>query len=99
MVEELKALGWVFVYIGANQDVDAVADSMSIENKLQFEASERGVDRMMCKERASREVFYKKVADNSSGIYPEMDLKSGFFEEDDASKKMTKNKFWKLFLP
>jgi Mg-chelatase subunit ChlD len=81
MVEELKALEWVFTYIGANQDVDAVADSISVENKLRFEANELGVDRMMAKERASREVFYCKVSENFLGN--KVDLKSKFFEEDD----------------
>ena len=32
----LKALGWVVAYIGANQDVDQVADSLSIDNSVKL---------------------------------------------------------------
>jgi Mg-chelatase subunit ChlD len=62
MVEELRASGWVFTYIGANQDVDAVADSFSINNRMSFYADEAGVDFMMVKERSSRDRFYQKVS-------------------------------------
>ena len=41
LVEELKTKGWVFAYIGANQDVEKVASSMGIRNSfLDFRQSE-----------------------------------------------------------
>lgn len=63
LVEELKALGWVFTYIGANQDVDAVADAISVENRLRFDADEQGMECMMKTERSSRQIFYSKVSE------------------------------------
>ena len=39
MVEELRSKGWVFAYIGANQDVEKVAFSLSIQNHYSFNAS------------------------------------------------------------
>ena len=40
LVETLKSKGWIFTYIGANQDVEAVASTISITNTLSFTASE-----------------------------------------------------------
>lgn len=42
LVEELKGKGWVFAYIGANQDVEKVASSISVTNVLNFTASNIG---------------------------------------------------------
>ena len=41
-VDELKAKGWVFAYIGANQDVEAVAATISIANVMKFESTPLG---------------------------------------------------------
>jgi uncharacterized protein YegL len=38
LVEELKSQGWVFAYMGANQDVEAVGASLAITNTLSFAA-------------------------------------------------------------
>lgn len=80
LVKELQNSGWVFVYIGANQDVDAVADSLSIHNKLFFIAEPDNVRKMMVTERSSRANFYDKISTNlfDSG----MDLQRNFFEND-----------------
>ena len=80
LVKELQNSGWVFVYIGANQDVDAVADSLSIHNKLLFIAEPDNVRKMMVTERSSRANFYDKISTNlfDSG----MDLQRNFFEND-----------------
>ena len=42
LVDELKTKGWVFAYIGANQDVETVAATISITNVLNFEATHIG---------------------------------------------------------
>ena len=34
MVEELKTKGWVFTYIGANQNVEKVAATISVTNVM-----------------------------------------------------------------
>jgi uncharacterized protein YegL len=46
LVDELKAKGWVFAYVGANHDVESVATSISITNAISFEASDIGVQHM-----------------------------------------------------
>ncbi len=61
LVERLKEEGWVFAYIGANQDVEQVASSLSIENSLAFEADEESTRKMWKREKQSRKVFYNKL--------------------------------------
>ena len=58
LVDELKTKGWIFAYIGANQDVEKVAVSMGIRNSLCFEAHEEDARRMFRKERESRDALY-----------------------------------------
>lgn len=80
LVQELQKSGWVFVYIGANQDVDDVADSLSIHNKLLFRAEPDGVRKMMVTERSSRANFYSKISTNLSEN--KVDFQYNFFEKD-----------------
>lgn len=58
LVDELKAAGWVFAYIGANQDVEAVAATISITNVMKFETTSKGVKCMSVKANRSREKMY-----------------------------------------
>ena len=62
LVDELKAKGWVFAYIGANQDVEAVAATISITNTLRFNATSAGVHGMACIVSRSRERLYSCMA-------------------------------------
>jgi uncharacterized protein YegL len=61
LVDELKAKGWVFAYIGANHDVEAVAASMSITNTMSFETTDEGVADMCTGACYSRSAWYDKV--------------------------------------
>jgi len=61
MVEELRSAGWVFAYIGANQDVEKVAFSLSIQNHYSFNASPEGTNMAFEKERESRYNVYDKI--------------------------------------
>ena len=61
LVEELKAKGWIFAYIGANHDVEAVAASMSISNTMSFETTYAGVKGMSQSVAYSRGCWYDKV--------------------------------------
>ena len=63
MIQELRSKGWVFTYIGANQDVEKVATTISITNVMQFETSEAGTKAMFEKERSNRKRWYGRVAD------------------------------------
>lgn len=61
LVETMQAKGWVFTYIGANQDVTAVAESMSINNHLFFEANANGAQEMFRKDKESRKRFFRNL--------------------------------------
>lgn len=92
MIDELKKeKGWMFTYIGANQDAVKVAMSMNIGNALNFEQSEEGTAEMFRRERKSRDRFMKVNACISTfGAMGDrimakrtMACKSSFFDEDD----------------
>lgn len=65
LVEAMKAKGWVFTYIGANQDVEAVAAHMAIDHCLSYEATDDGTAEMFAKERRARKRFFGKVHANT----------------------------------
>jgi len=46
LVEELKSKGWVFAFMGANQDVEKAAFSISINNHILFDASAKGTNKV-----------------------------------------------------
>lgn len=75
LVEARRAAGWVFTYIGANQDVDRVADSMSIKHRMSFTSDEDGASAMFIKERNARMNFFKKINDT--------DLSCNSLDDDD----------------
>jgi hypothetical protein len=79
LVSDLKEKGWVFVYIGTNQDVDAVADSMGIRSRRSFEYSDTGAADMLCEERNRRRNFYGKLASHGKAILCD---DFDFFEDD-----------------
>lgn len=77
LVEELRHEGWTFTYIGANQNVEAVAGTMGIRNTLDFEETDDGTVSMFRKERISRCCYFDKISLHKK----EMD--SDCLEEDD----------------
>ena len=79
MVSELKKMEWVFAYIGANQDVDEVAEELAIENRMCFEASDAGSVKMCKMADKSRTRFYDRVTE--SLFNKKVNLKEDFFEE------------------
>lgn len=79
LVESMKSEGWVFTYIGANQDVEAVANAMSIDNHLRFEASQTGARDMFDKEIRCRKKFFSKITPNQKMS----DVCFDYFEEDE----------------
>jgi hypothetical protein len=87
LVSDLKEKGWVFVYIGTNQDVDAVADSMGIRSRRSFEYSDTGAADMLCEERNRRRNFYGKLASHGKAILCD---DFDFFEDDRKEKQKDK---------
>lgn len=61
LVAELKAKGWVFAYIGTNQDVDAVADDMGIRSRMCYDYSPSGAECMFEIERSSKRDFFARL--------------------------------------
>lgn len=80
LVDELKAKGWVFAYIGANQDVEAVAATISITNVMNFEATSAGTHMMTDRVNISRERLYCCMAKPD---FNADDANENFFDEDD----------------
>lgn len=76
LVESLRTQGWVFTYIGANQDVEKVAATIAINNVMNFNTTSEGTCAMFEKESNSRMRWFDKVA---KGIVDDMD----FFAEED----------------
>lgn len=68
LVAELKEEGWVFAYIGTNQDVDAVADDMGIGSRMRYQYSPEGAARMFAQERVSRKRFFDRLATQGKSI-------------------------------
>lgn len=62
LVEAMRAEGWVFTYIGANQDVDVVAESMAIKHRMAFSADAASTKAMFEKERMARKKFHLKIS-------------------------------------
>lgn len=89
LVEEMKGRGWVFTYIGANQDVETVAASMSIDNPLAFDADDESTGAMFEHERRSRKRFFSKLSHNM----PMCDLNTGYFDDDDEDGNENKDIF------
>lgn len=54
LISSLKNQGWLFTYIGANQDAVQVASTMNINNAMNFEQDEEGTRAMFEKEHRAR---------------------------------------------
>ena len=97
LVEELRANGWIFAYIGANQDVEKVASSMGIKNSLRFNADVLGSKAMFKEESKSREAYYCCI---SEGMMPRQLSEREYFRKnnientrkDSTEKKEEKKK-------
>ncbi|MDE6479374.1 MAG: VWA domain-containing protein [Muribaculaceae bacterium] len=81
LVEEMRKSGWVFTYIGANQDVEAVAESMSINNRMAFSADFAGTREMFEKENMSRKRFFGKL---KKGVN-RSEIEDGYFDSEEDS--------------
>ena len=72
IVALLRDKGWIFAYIGANQDAVEVATDLNIDNAMNFDATPDGTDKM-----------FNEVAEccmcYMSDVYEEKELKRGDF--------------------
>ena len=79
LVDELKAKGWVFAYIGANQDVEAVAATIAITNVMQFTTTSKGTKEMSRRVSSARERLFDNIADC---CFNAVEANENFFNED-----------------
>ncbi len=77
LIEEMKKKGWVFTYIGANQDVEKVASEISIKNTLNFRSDGKGTQAMFAKESNSRMNWFTHLSEGKK------DLQDNFFDSED----------------
>ena len=78
LVDRLDQAGWVFTYIGANQNAVLEANSMGIRNALQYNSDKDGTEEMWEKERNSRKDFYERA----QNIRSRQQLKNKYFENN-----------------
>jgi uncharacterized protein (DUF1810 family) len=61
LIEELKAKGWAFTYIGTDHDIESVAESLSIGNRHFFSKSSQGVNDHFAMEKIARREWHKNI--------------------------------------
>lgn len=96
MIEALKEMGWNFNFIGANIDVEATAQSLNIDNSLEFQQDEEGTNIMFAKEKESRMKWIERTnlvmrETRDSGLLCEEERKVFKKKMRDASKDYFKS--------
>lgn len=81
LIDKLKNEGWVFTYIGANQDVEKVAASIHIHNSISFAATAVGTSAMFAREKKARTRFFDRLADADNQL--DSCMAEDYFDEDD----------------
>ena len=81
LVDSLKEKGWVFAYIGANQDVLKVAQTISVTNVMNFSSTDFGTTSAIASLRKSRDRMFSRIAD---GVFDSVSENTDFFSEDDV---------------
>lgn len=79
LVDNLKSKEWVFAYIGANQNVEAVAAAISITNVMNFEATSKGTAMMGAKMASARIRLFDKIASHS---FRANEANNDFFDDE-----------------
>jgi hypothetical protein len=76
MIDELKQQNWTFTYIGTDHDINTVADSISIDNKMSFGKNEEDINLMFAKEKKAREFYSRNIREKK-------DVRSKFYDNED----------------
>ncbi|MCD8203155.1 MAG: VWA domain-containing protein [Prevotella sp.] len=101
MIDALKEMGWNFNFIGANIDVQGTAQSLHIDNALEFQQDDDGMKEMFRRERSSRMKYNRKVRDVMYCVPPDAsaseckqgivsrlkDAEKDYFSEEDEDDK------------
>ena len=95
IVKKLRAKGWTFVYIGANQDAVEVARQLNIENAMNFDTTHEDTQRMWKDYRDSTSSYYEKV--RMSRMRGEIMFEDKeFFVKDQQSQRITPDRITNL---
>lgn len=93
LISDLKEKGWMFTYIGANQDAVEVARTMNISNALNFVQDDAGTKEMFRRERKSRERYFEATACCEAMAAPmamefkrQMAMDDTYFDEEPKKK-------------
>ncbi len=89
LVAQLKEKGWVFAYIGTNQDVDAVADDMGIRSRMHYEYSDLGASEMFRTESRSKREFFARL--HREGRNFMMEDSYDYFESNNQDEEEPEN--------
>ena len=81
LVDKLKGEGWVFTYIGANQDVEKVAASIHIHNSISFAATCVGTSAMFAREKKARTRFFDRLSEAGNEV--DACMAEDYFADDD----------------
>lgn len=85
LVERLKAKGWTFAFMGANQDVMKVAQSLNIKNAIEFEYTAAGMGDAWGKERKAKQRFLDRLmGTRKMTANMTMEEKRKFYAEEEA---------------
>ena len=87
-VEALTSQGWVFTYIGANQDSEQTAGGLGIRSTMDFQASAQGSSLMWHKLSSSHREYYKKVRRHKL-TGEDFDFAEDFFAERQSLTRVT----------
>ena len=90
LVEDLSKEGWVFTYIGANQDSEKAAGGLGIRSAMDFKATVTGSAVMWDRMNSSRQEYYKKVR-YSKMTGSNVDFEDDFFAKKQALTRVTPN--------
>ena len=82
LIDDCRERGWMFAYIGADHDVEAVAQQLSIDNVMEFDKSAKGTSQMFNKERRAKERWLSKM----TGMLSDMDI-----DDDELVSYMKRN--------
>ncbi len=80
LIKRYKKEGWLFAYIGTDHDVESVAFSLSIDNKMHFKKTRAGFSAMSAKESSARSKWMINALPIDSDL---CECASNYFDDDD----------------
>ena len=81
IVEELKTKGWVFTFIGANQDVLKAGSNISVDNVMAFDATDDGLRCAVNNVTRNRSRLFRQI---DTGDFSSEDANRNFFMDEDT---------------